>query len=495
MSYAVAQCAESDLLHAGYKFVGWRNAEGGKQTNLIAKGTSWTYYDQGSLDGEEWKDESYSTSSWKSGKAPLGYFTSDGNNGRGYQTFLDYGGNDNNKYPTYYFRKQINLTSTPKTTDSFTLDWVADDGFVIYVNGNEAGRFLMDNTPQPTFNSYADTYAEANPESGSMTLRSTFFKKGTNVIAVEVHNNAANSTDIYWDAAITQATQVTGDFIATEETYELPSSGKYNLIATYEPLSASEMAESDAHPVKINEVSAANDIYVSDLFKKSDWIELYNTTSSPIDIEGMFLSDHLEDPEKWQITATSVASPSGEIPTTIIPAHGHLVIWADKNAGKNQLHADFKLNNEDSCLVLLTASDKSWADTLVYCRHDGYHTVGLFPDGGSDLYVMERPTIGQTNVLTTAAITWNEPKIQTIEVPVSSVADEQLLALSFDGASLNLIAPAPARLDIYTPTGQLVHTARIRPSVPLSLSHLQRGLYIARATLGEEETTLKFTIR
>ncbi|MBR4534945.1 MAG: lamin tail domain-containing protein [Bacteroidaceae bacterium] len=473
---------------AGYKFVGWRNAEGGKQTDLFAKGTSWTYYDQGSLDGQEWTSSSYSTSTWKTGKAPLGYFTSDGNNGRGYQTFLDYGGNDNSKYPTYYFRKQFNLSSTPKTTDTFTLDWVADDGFVIYVNGNEAGRFLMDNSPTPTFNSYADTYANANPESGTMTLRSTYFKKGTNVIAVEVHNNSGNSTDIYWDASLTQSTQVTGDFIATDETFILPSSGKYNLVATYEPLSVSELPISDSHPVKINEVSAANDIYVSELFKKSDWIELYNTTDSDIDIEGMYLSDHLEEPEKWQISAGT------EDISTIIPAHGHMVIWADKNAGVNQLHADFKLNNEDSCLVLLTAADKSWADTLVYCRHDGYHTVGLFPDGGSDLYVMERPTIGQTNVLTTAAVVWNEPKIHIIEDRVPSVADDHSLALTFDGQAITLHAPAAARLDIYTPSGQLVHTARIQPSIPHTLSMLQHGIYIARSSLGEEQTTLKFTI-
>lgn len=473
---------------AGYKFVGWRNAEGGKQTNLIAQGTAWTYYDQGSLDGEDWTSADYTTSTWKSGKAPLGYFTSDGNNGRGYQTFLDYGGDDNNKYPTYYFRKKINLSTTPKTTDTFTLDWVADDGFVVYVNGLEAGRFLMDKTSKPTFSSFADSYAEANPESGSMTLRSTYFQKGSNVIAVEVHNNAANSTDIYWDAALTQTTQVTGDFISSEETFELPSTGKYNLIATYESLSDSELAESDAHPVKINEVSAANDIYVSELFKKNDWIELYNTTNRAIDVEGMFLSDHLDEPEKWQITASS------DNVNTIIPAHGHLIIWADKNAGESQLHADFKLNNEDSCLVLLTAADKSWADTLIYCRHDGYHTVGLFPDGGSSLYVMERPTIGQTNVLTTAAVAWNEPKIQHDDDRVTSIADDQLLALTFDGQAITLHAPAAARLDVYTPSGQLVHTARIRPSVPHSLSTLQRGIYVARATLGDEETTIKFTI-
>ena len=478
----------------GYKFLGWRTAEGGDRTVIFEKGSEWQYYDQGSLDDTEWKATSYNATDWDSGKAPLGYFTSDANNSRGYHTFLDYGGNSNNKYPTYYFRKQVNLTSTPKTSDTMTLDWVADDGFVVYVNGKEAGRFLMDNAPeQPTFNDYADTYADANPESGTMQLRASFFKKGNNVIAVEVHNNAANSTDIYWDAALYKTTQTTGDFISTEEKIELNVTGGTHLEATYEPLSSSELAISDAHPVKINEVSAANDIYVSDLFKKSDWIELYNTTDQNIDVEGMYLSDHLEEPEKWQIAA------GNKNVNTIIPAHGHLVIWADKTVGNNQLHADFKLNNEDSCLVLLTAADKSWADTLVYCHHDGYHTVGLFPDGSSDLYVMERPTIGQTNVLTTMAIAWQEPVINKPEGPIDdyirATKDNDLMAIHYDGKAITLHASATARLDIYTPSGQLVYTARIQPETAYALSSLPHGIYIAKATIGDDETTLKFTIQ
>lgn len=474
---------------AGYKFIGWKGTGGTTQKTIIPSGSSWTYYDQGSLDGKNWEDSEYSTTNWKSGDAPLGYFTTDTNNGRGYKTFLNYGGNDSNKYPTYYFRKQITLDAAPKSSDTFTLDWVADDGFVIYVNGQEAGRFLMNNTPNPSFNDYADSYAEANPESGSMELSTSLFKEGTNIIAVEVHNNANNSTDIYWDAALSHATQASGDYVSTEETYEVKGSTRITLVATYEPLTTSELANSDAHPVKINEVSAANDIYVSDLFKKSDWIELYNTTDEEIDIEGMFLSDHLEEPEKCQITA------AGKDINTIIPAHGHIVIWADKNAPEGQLHADFKLNNEDSCLILLTAADKSWADTLVYCHHDGFHTVGLFPDGGSSLYVMERPTIGQTNVLTTGALAWNEP---VIDIPIPNRVRQQTddnLQLAFDGNSLRLQGAEVARLDIYNTAGQLVMTTRIHSHTAITPSQLPRGIYIARASTDDDDTTLKFSIQ
>ena len=482
---------------AGYRFLGWQSADGSAARTLLPKGAAWEYYDQGSLDGKAWNAYAYNTAGWQTGNAPLGYFTTDSRNQRGYQTFLDYGGNDSDKYPTYYFRQQVTLSTAPKATDTFTLDWVADDGFVVYINGTEAGRFLMDKTPNPTFYDFADSYAYANPESGTMSLPASLFRRGKNVIAVEVHNNAANSTDIYWDAALLQQIQDEGSYVSTEPDYQIQGTSSVALQAIFEPMTDTEPAAADAHPVKINEVSAANDIYVSDFFKKSDWIELYNTTDEDIDVEGMFLSDHLEEPEKWIITAT--ANDAAEAASTIIPAHGHLVIWADKNAEPStQLHADFKLNNEDSCLVLLTAADHAWADTLVYCRHDGYHTVGLFPDGGSQLYVMERPTIGQTNVLTTAAVAWDEPFItqpEPIEDRIARTGAENLLALSFDGTALHLHGAARARLDIYSTTGQLLHTSRLSATAPLAVAAiLPRSIYVARATTDDDQATIKFSL-
>ncbi|MBQ7494219.1 MAG: lamin tail domain-containing protein [Bacteroidaceae bacterium] len=385
---------------AGYRFAGWRSSMSSKVTEMFGKGTTWSYYDQGSLDEEDWKSTSYDASDWQTGAAPLGYFVTDGNNSRGYQTFLEYGGNNSNKYPTYYFRKEITLKNANAT--AFTLDWVADDGFVIYVNGQEAGRYLMP-SGQPSFNTFATTYAQGNPDSGTMTLNSRLFHTGRNVIAVELHNNAANSTDVLWDAALSMEEESDADFASQEPDYELPSAGNMTLVAMFEPLTAEELAATDAHPVKINEVSAGNDLYVNDYFKRNDWIELYNTTEEDIDVAGMYLSDKLENPLKYQIPASDAVS-------TVIPAHGHLVIWTDKLENLTQLHADFKLNNEDSCCVLLTAADESWSDTLSYCRHNGYQSVGLYPDGGSQLYVMDRPTIGQANMLTTTAQLWQEPK-------------------------------------------------------------------------------------
>lgn len=140
-------------------------------------------------------------------------------------------------------------------------------------------------------------------------------------------------------------------------------------------------------PIRINEVSATNDVFINESFKKNDWVELYNTTSSSYDVSGMFLSDKLSQPEKYKI-------PNG----TVIPANGYLIIWCDKESG-TQLHASFKLDNKDENVILLTAADRSWADTLIYKKHTGFQSVGLYPDGGNTSYVMNRPSIGKSNNL------------------------------------------------------------------------------------------------
>ena len=53
-----------------------------------------------------------------------------------------------------------------------------------------------------------------------------------------------------------------------------------------------------------------------------DWIELYNTTNSPVDISGWFLSDDTANVEKYQF-------PAG----TIIPAHGYKVVTQSADFG------------------------------------------------------------------------------------------------------------------------------------------------------------------
>lgn len=149
-------------------------------------------------------------------------------------------------------------------------------------------------------------------------------------------------------------------------------------------------------PVRINEVSPANNIYVcTDYWKRNDWVELINTTDHEIDVEGMYLTDRPDKPQKWQIPGRV---PGGNY-ETIIPPHGTLVVWCDKLDENLELHAGFKLDNDDNSQLVLTAADGSWSDTFAYNRCNGDQTFGRFPDGADTICLMDRPTIGAPNHL------------------------------------------------------------------------------------------------
>lgn len=369
---------------AGYNFVGWK--KGVQQTvTLLNRKSTWSYYDKGSLDGENWK--TYDVSAWSSGKAPLGFSKTD------IATTLDYGNDANKKRPTYYFRTNVNLNDLPANNDIFTLNFTVDDGFVIYVNGKEAYRQRMPEGT-PLFETYAASFSSGNPDVGSIVLNSNLFVKGDNIIAVEVHNTTGNSSDIYWDAEIIQSSNI-GTKLVTERAITFTNDEDCSLTAVFEPISNECRIAAGSTPVVINEVSAGNSIFVNEYFKKNDWIELYNTTSEPVDVAGMYLSDDPSIPEKYCIPSATAER------NTVIPANGYLIVWADNISPITQLHSNFKLSNTNDQCVILTAVDKTWSDKLTYVLHNGDESVGRYPDGGKRTYLMTKPTINKSNFIGT----------------------------------------------------------------------------------------------
>ncbi|MBR3531352.1 MAG: lamin tail domain-containing protein [Bacteroidaceae bacterium] len=172
---------------------------------------------------------------------------------------------------------------------------------------------------------------------------------------------------------------------------ELLKRGMYELIAMYEPKSD----EANRAKVRINEVSSANDIYMNEYGKKSDWIELYNVTDEDIDLTGFYLSDNPQNPQKYQIGAES------EVVNTMIPAHGFRIVWCDKQVPLSQLHTSFKLENADEGFVCITSADGEWCDSLRYLFQTRWHTYGRYADGGTELALFSRPTIGNSNSICT----------------------------------------------------------------------------------------------
>ena len=153
------------------------------------------------------------------------------------------------------------------------------------------------------------------------------------------------------------------------------------------------------NPIRINEVSSANDIYISDYLKKSDWIELYNTTDEAINISGAYLTDNPDKPYKYQLSTLD-----SQLSKLIIPPHGYRIVWCDNNVPITQLHAAFRLENTDNAYVGIRAADGSWADSLIYQSQGRWQSYGRFPDGTDNYALFDRITIEDSNRINTHTV-------------------------------------------------------------------------------------------
>ena len=180
---------------------------------FIPTGATWKYLDNGSNQGTAWRATAFNDSTWASGAAQLGY--GDGDEA----TVVSFGGSSSNKFVTTYFRKSFTVSDASVVT-ALSLRLLRDDGAVVYLNGTEVYR---NNMPIGTISN--TTFAS------SVTEDSTFFTSsispallvsGTNVVAVEIHQSDAGSSDVSFNFELT----------ATVSQPSIPPAAPGNLVAT-----------------------------------------------------------------------------------------------------------------------------------------------------------------------------------------------------------------------------------------------------------------------
>lgn len=169
---------------------------------LIPSGATWKFLDNGSNQGTAWRTPSFNDSAWASGPAELGY--GDGDEA----TVVSFGPDPNNRYITTYFRHTFNVAD-PSGFTGLVLDVLRDDGMVVYINGTEVAR---DNMPSGTisFNTLATT-ALGVPQEATFfryNVPATSLIAGANVIAVEIHQANATSSDVSFNLQLAVSTGV-----------------------------------------------------------------------------------------------------------------------------------------------------------------------------------------------------------------------------------------------------------------------------------------------
>ena len=211
---------------AGYNFLGWK---ANTDSLLIVRGSSWKYSDTGVNLGVLWKNSNFDDTAWKSGLAELGY--GDGDE----KTVISYGTSTSNRYITSYFRKSFVLTNKEKAS-GLTLTLKYDDGAVIYLNGTELQRCNM---PAGTiaYGTLASTAIAVPEESNfhTFSIGSDLLVNGNNIIAVEVHQAAANSADVSFDLELSVTMPGVGNYLSTAKELVLNPQTTVNISAVFEP--------------------------------------------------------------------------------------------------------------------------------------------------------------------------------------------------------------------------------------------------------------------
>lgn len=140
--------------------------------------------------------------------------------------------------------------------------------------------------------------------------------------------------------------------------------------------------------IVINEWSASNVNTINDNFnEKEDWIELYNTSSNSVDLQGYFLTDKKTNKTKW------------EFPSVTIPANGYQLIFCSKKniVVGNFVHTNFKLTQTDYETIVLYTPGLLVLDSVTMIPVLKDHSRGRTTDSAPTWSLFASPTPGAPN--------------------------------------------------------------------------------------------------
>ena len=169
----------------------WSTGTGlpGELLLFLPMDTVWSYEQSNTDLGTAWRQPGYNDSSWPTGKALL-YVEGDALPGPK-NTPLEINAT------TYYFRTEFYFDGDPNEVAELQISTILDDSAVIYLNGNDANRIGM-NPGLYSHTTLANRTVGNAVREGPFLISTEHLYSGDNVIAVEVHQCSATSTDIVW---------------------------------------------------------------------------------------------------------------------------------------------------------------------------------------------------------------------------------------------------------------------------------------------------------
>ena len=207
--------------------------------------------------------------------------------------------------------------------------------------------------------------------------------------------------------------------------------------------------------IVINEFMASNSTIQADQDDEyDDWIEIYNTTSSSINLKNTFLSDKTDDVIKWQF------------PDTIIQAESYLIIWADNDVSQQGLHANFKLSSSGEAVVL-SNFDGSIIDSISYTQQYSDTSFGRYPNATGPFQFLY-PTFSDVNEALSVSNILSESNIKIFPNPTHNTLNINFVN---NNASISII-------DMY---GREIKQLNSNSNnIVINTSNFENGIYYIR---------------
>lgn len=306
-----------------------------------------------------WGHVDFDDSSWDSGPGGIGYGDSD--------DATDVRSEMYNIAHSLYMRQAFVVSpATAGRADSLELTIDYDDGFIAYLNGLEVVRRRAGRTGEFVAH---DADSEGGHEAGSpemIGIGATYnhLRVGTNVLAVQVHNDGVNSSDLTLIADLAIPGGVPAQLVAHADPWRY-------LVGVSEP----------SPPPSPDDVELETDFL--------DWVELVNTGAVAVSLNGWSLTDDDGNKDKWVF------------PDMVIGPGQHLVICCSGKDVRNpyapHLHTSFKLDSDGDYVGLYDGTKQLVAELAPgFPAQSLFHSYGWDEATGGYRFFSE-PTPGSAN--------------------------------------------------------------------------------------------------
>ena len=483
---------------------------------LVPTGATWRYFKgrtaPSSPDPTAWRTPQFSDNSWASGAASFYYG----------DPFTGTELNDmQNAYSSVFLRREFTISS-PADVQFLTLIAACDDGFICWINGQEAMRF---NVPEGeiSFNGFASGAVSPDPavfNDYPVADPRSLLVSGRNVIAVQLLNANLGSSDIVWEATLVATKDTQPPVIASQT----PSPGAaIRDLAAIEVVFSEPVSGVDAADLLINGQGATNATQVApgqfvftfprppagpvtvsfrdghgiaDLagtphpFAGGSWTY---TVDPNLRIPGLILSEFMADNDGvirdedgdesdwielfntstqsislfgWSLTDDPANLSKWKFPNTTIAGGARLVVFAsekNRTAVPGRLHTNFRLSNSGEFLALVNPSGEVESGfSPVYPPQRENVSYGRANGAPNVVGYFTQATPGAAN---SSSGTGFAPEVSFSRRGGSYQAEFQL--------TLSLASPDPAAVIRYTLDGTLPSASSPAYAGPIAISGTQ----------------------